>query len=255
MVATPSPINVLLIMDLSDRVKEPGEEGRDLAVVRMVADAFRERCRRVGYPFSRDRLRFQGVRTTVSRSDITVDVGLINDTGEPVVTQIVPRLDRFVNLVSAEYREQFAFVGADLWGYLKDDFGALLRPAPSVNKIVLVTDGYLNFDAKMQLGRPANTSMQVGKLRSMANWKEQFPQYALRGIGRTFDRRFTQILILEIAPKLQPNSVNEMDILKMYWSTFCDSIGIECGNPQERILSNKVPASELKDRLDTFLNN
>lgn len=249
----PPPINAVVVVDLSDRIKAPGQTARDTAVLRVVAAAFKEHCRRVGYPFSSDRFRIQLVRTNVLKNDLTVDVGLLNAArGEPVVTALGPRLKALVDAATEEYLASSDFLGADLWGYFKDDLQPMLKPAPYRNKIILMTDGYLNFEASSERGRPKNTIMRVAALRNSANWRDEFPKYALRGVGRKFEG--SELMVLEIAPKVQPQSVNEGDILKTYWSSFGDSLGLQLGQSENRIFTNAVPLSVLREKLQEYFD-
>ncbi len=247
----PSPLNVVIIDDLSDRISAPTQAARDTAILRLITDAFFDRCRDVGFPFSRDRLRFQGVRTTLLDNDLVVDVQKLNLAGEPVVKTLRPRLATFLSGCLHSYSSQAQFNGADLWGYFKDDMEAVLKPAPFENKIIMFTDGYLNFNSSLQNQRPVNTVMHVAELRHRDDWEKEFPQLALAGVGHKFDR--TQILILELAPKDQPASIHEMDILKTYWAAFCDSLGVDVGAHGARIYANSLQLSAVADKLHEFL--
>ena len=255
--ADPQPLNVIIVSDLSDRLAHPQQRERDRMVLRACTQAFQERCRRVGYPLCKDVIRFQSVRTTPSATDIQVDVGALNAPSpgqdhSPVVTAIGPSLDRFVVTAMKEYDAGFTPEGADLWLYFKDQFGVLLKPGYR-NKVILLTDGYLNFDPATQATRPARTYMQVGRLRVVPDWRTEFPKVALAATGTSFHDRDVEMVVLEVAPKLQPRSIHETEILQRYWTSFCDSIGVQHQPAERSVLTNTTPESEVRRLLTDYL--
>ena len=87
------PINVIVVADLSDRIKSSAQVARDSAVIDAVAQAFNERAKKiVGYPFCEDRIRFQGIRSVASSEDIVVDVGRMNAIGQQPVKELPKQL-------------------------------------------------------------------------------------------------------------------------------------------------------------------
>jgi hypothetical protein len=249
----PPPLNVVVVADMSDRIAVPGQVARDTAIIRIVCNAFQEHARQVGYPFSRDRLRFQAVRTTLLDNDVLVDVGDMNDRHEIVVRHLAERLQQFQRDCAFGYVAQDSYPGADLWGYFKDGFPAVVERAPFQNRVILLTDGYLSFEGAIQAKRPRNTEMNVAELRDKADWQVSFRDMALKGVGQRFPN--TQMMILEVAPKLQPESVHEFDIIRRYWTEWCDSLGIDAGAERPRIFTNNLQLSAIRDKLREFLSS
>jgi len=249
----PPPINVVVVADLSDRIATPEQVVRDTAIIRIVGEVFKEHCRQVGYLFSRDRLRFQGVRTTLLDNDIAIDVGYLNAKNERVVERIDPELTRFRRDCALSYAPQGSYAGADLWGYFKNDLGAVLEREDVLNRVIVLTDGYINFNGEIQAHRPVNTQMRIGELRGKRDWERVFESYALAGVGRRFAN--TELLVLEIAPKGAVQSVHEYDILKRYWTAWADSMGIAMGPDDRNIYTNSLQLSAIRQKVTEFLRN
>ncbi len=248
--AQPAPINLIVVADLSDRIRTSGQIQRDSTIIDEIASAFRRRAQVVGYPYCRDRLRFQGVRSTVTSEDVAVDVGALNDKGIVIVAKLPGYLTSWANQARKFYAAEGPFVGADLWGYIAHDLSAV-RDAKARNKIIVITDGYLNFASGV--ARPRNTEMHVAALRQAgARWETQFPRYALAGVGQRFED--CDLLVLEVAPKDPMRNVTEADILRRYWTAWADTLGMRHeSSPDQAVLLDNAPLSALQGRLDTFL--
>ena len=139
-----------------------------------------------------------------------------------------------------------------LHGTVEKSGRVLLKPGYR-NKVILLTDGYLNFDPATQATRPARTYMQVGRLRVVPDWRTEFPKVALAATGTSFHDRDVEMVVLEVAPKLQPRSIHETEILQRYWTSFCDSIGVQHQPAERSVLTNTTPESEVRRLLTDYL--
>jgi hypothetical protein len=242
-------LNVVVVADLSDRIASPEQVQRDAQVIEAISGAFLKRAEAVGYPFCTDRLRFQGIRSTATSEDLSIDVGALNAHRVVVVKELPDRLASWARRADKLYSTEGPFVGADLWGYVAHDLDAVLvHDGTTRNKLILITDGYLNF--ANGVARPRNTEMRVAALRQAgARWESQFPRYALAGVGRRFED--CDLLVLEVAPKDPMRNVTEADILRRYWSAWADSLGMS--HASSDVYLNNAPLSSLTDRVTAFL--
>lgn len=245
-----TPINVIVVADLSDRITSRAQVARDSAVIDAVADAFRLRAKYVGFPFCEDRLRFQGIRSVAGSEDIVVDVGHMNAIGQQPVKELPKQLQVWGDRARQLYVNDGHFAGCDLWGYVAHDLDAVLVHGKPRNKLIVITDGYLNFAPKV--ARPANTEMHVAALRAAgARWESQFPRYALAGVGRRFED--CDLLVIEVAPKDPLRSVNEADILKRYWTSWAKELGMANADQGDYVLFENAPLSAVQERVKDFL--
>ncbi len=245
-----TPINVIVVADLSDRITSRAQVARDSAVIDAVADAFRLRAKYVGFPFCEDRLRFQGIRSVAGSEDIVVDVGHMNAIGQQPVKELPKQLQVWGDRARQLYVNDGHFEGCDLWGYVAHDLDAVLAHGTPRNKLIVITDGYLNFAPKV--ARPANTEMHVAALRAAgARWESQFPRYALAGVGRRFED--CELLVIEVAPKDPLRSVNEADILKRYWTSWAKELGMANADQGDYVLFENAPLSAVQERVKEFL--
>ncbi len=226
------PLDVLILLDLSDRIApkvHPLQPARDSAVLRAVANAFGDVVRRHGFLYSRDRLRVIYLDAPEGTGEPAVDVAEMNRRRQVVVRELPRTLDRFVIEASAPLFMPKTYTGADFWGWFKDAAVNHLVPSgpsdPTRRIVVIVTDGYLNFSPRVTNHRPPGTQMRIAALRKEKDWRAAFPKYALASVGRKFPG--VSAVLLELAPEDRLVNVAEMEMVRTYWKSWLEDMGIQ----------------------------
>lgn len=258
-VSEPAPINLVIVADLSDRLEDVAQSGRDIVVIRSAVDVLFNQHARRNYDTSKDLVRFQAVRANTIANDIYLDMDELNSRsseasgGQPGWKLVSSEATKFIAHCEESYGAGPDKRGADLWGYFKDNYGPVIRPKPFVNKVIVLTDGYLNFSDRIQRQRPSNTQMQMAKLRlHPADWEQELPKLALAGVGKTFD---ADIMVLEVAPVDALTHPQEPEMLKRYWEAWANSMGMRIKGKDgvARVYLNTLQMSAVSQKIKEFL--
>ena len=234
-----SPVNIIVILDTSDRVSEkknPGQVERDKEIVRSIVNLFDQlvsdhfaTLKMVDPIEHPHRLTFV-VPEQPGRPPIPQHIMkklTIKDQGggkDPFIRQIKVLLEGIDELY-ASVIEQNKFPGTDIWKWF-DDYAKYYLPDGVNNCVICLSDGYLNFDKDIEEVRTPGTYMQVKRLRGLRNWTQEFQ--GLSPIDEDFSAKF---LMIEIALQKKDNDTGveyaeDFDIIKRYWETWFNSMGI-----------------------------
>ena len=166
--------------------------------------------------------------------------------------------------VKSIYSNPLKYTGADIWTFFRDfaerdcikksysengDDGNVFYRCE--NKMIILTDGYLNFDPTIQSKRIAQKScMQVEKLRNDNNWESNFTKYEMDPIPNK-DFKNLDVLMLEINPYEPQLNPTEFPIIEKYWKTWFSDMKVKISNihqVEESIpLINSSVSAFLKD--------
>jgi hypothetical protein len=229
--------NITILLDLSDRVDSAKTDQilRDTSLIKAVLMAFEEQVKNHGYIYSKDKIQVL-VAPQAGNSPINFNPHIdieeeIKNNPSKVIRQTLPDKEtQFLNEVKTIYAHHQKFTGADIWTFFKNTPEQdLIKKSFSEsskdenvyhkfhNKLFILTDGYLNFDAPIQKIRKSdNTAMQMAKLRNDNNWSKNFEKYKLAPINNR-DFSGLEIMLLEIDPQNPEINVNESDIIIKYW--------------------------------------
>ena len=245
------PANIIVLLDLSDRLsiekyKEDAKQQKkdDVNNCTTIINIFQNIVEKQLYGHSKSRLQFF----------IPDQQGFPIDSGYKKALQVfekspIKNFDVFtdfkgdiIGTINELYGEvltapQDKFTGADIWMWFKDEARHHLDPEFQ-NYIICISDGYLDFDEKIQGTRQKpgprkqRTYMVIDDdLRQSDNWKEEISS-KLKMItpeGVNFNQytppvQFTMIGIKSRAPK---HVLHEKDIIKFYWKLWLESMAIE----------------------------
>ena len=258
------PLNIVLVLDLSNRlVKTPGQADKDQEIINAVLDVFEERQKRQAYITSKDILRIviapqpEVPTSTNDRLRIDMDFSKKNGqgTGEGIGRpKFVKNRGIFEKEVEAIYRQALAnpFTGADLYTFFCTELLANFTDPGAPSKVIVLTDGYLEFDRQYLSKRPECTYMrELDKMRAEKDrWKARFDRKKLALCPCTGGNyNGVEVMLLETAPLFKGTSVYEFPMIQHYWKTWFDSMGIDANiEPHD----NQVAG--IKDKIKAFLN-
>ena len=244
-----SPINIIVILDTSNRISEkknPGQVERDKEIVRSIVDLFdglvsdHFATLRMGDPIEYPH------RLTVVVPNQPGGVRPIPDSiltpltiehqrgGRDAFTAQKEAFLKGIDDLYAFVQKQNKFTGSDIWNWFrlnaKYDFREGAR-----NCIICVSDGYLNFDRDIQARRPEGTYMP--SLDS--------PFRPLLPIGENFDDHNAKFMMVGITPLRE---IIHDDIINKYWNTWLNSMGIV-----ETEFIQHLPPNTLKKAIEKFM--
>jgi len=129
--------------------------------------------------------------------------------------------------------------GADIWGFFNTELNSLLKNEENFkNKLIILTDGYMDLDADIAKTRPKDTYMsysQITPLRNKSNWETIYAnnKYGLKPISVNLAP--FEVLVMEVNPHEPSVYTNEFDIIKKYWIEWFSKM---------KINNNIIPTSD-----------
>ena len=229
------PINIIVILDTSDRISNDGQVESDIEIVKEIVAQFDNLVKNhlqqidvsnesIGYAHCLtfvvpDQPKTPPIPPNLIRALEIRDPGAGNGYPEfkshkqSLLAQ-VPKLYDFV--------QQSQQTGSDIWGWFQDEAHDYLRKGYQ-NRIICLSDGYLIFDNDIQVERPKGTCMYVqgGKIdmnKPLVPVDEGFTDYSI------------SFLMVEIDMKDQGDFEN----MKKYWGTWMEKMGIKETNFAKR---------------------
>ena len=239
------PANIIVLLDLSDRVsvEKYGELARkqvndDKDNCITIIKAFDDILRKETYSNSKSQLRFfvpdQKGFPIDSESKKSLRVFGESPIGnaskfDDLEIGITNTIDRLYTKVLTTPEENFT--GVDIWGWFKDKAQRYLKPEFR-NYIICLSDGYLDFDGDIQDNRDNGTFIIINdELRKSDDWEEKVRgEYKLL---RPPEVDFSQypatvkFLMFGIKDRTSKGSLRDREILKAYWEPWLESMGIE----------------------------
>lgn len=242
---TPAPhvLNIIVILDTSDRVSHPGQIERDTKIVEKIVAQF---VKVVKDHINRSKgLAYEGSLAVVVPNQPAVpliewqimekltipdpkDWNSIREMEESLEQQ----KNELLNAISQLYEVvvQHNQTGSDIWEWFKDEADRNIKKGTF---IICLSDGYLNFDRKFEVRRLPGTYMQVRNLRDDPNWQQRIHDgKGLQpiGDGDKFSSRNVKFLMLEIVPQKDEYGIpyqRDFEIIKEYWKKWLNDMGIK----------------------------
>jgi len=255
------PLNIIIVLDLSDRlVKTQGQAEKDKVILRGILEDFEKFAKLKAFLTSKNRISVLvaaqpdvGAYPVDSmRIDMTTRLGTDKEVGFPLFKK---RKEAFLRALNKLYAEALSspFTGADIYTFLCTDYPQSYMLNGYRNKVIILTDGYLTFDAKYSAQRPKGTYMRELKAMREAKdkWREYFDKNNLKLTpcgSKNYVR--TELMLIETAPLNKGTSVYEYDIVKHYWKTWLDASGLRNAS----IEKHDALTDNIKEKITRFLS-
>lgn len=241
------PISIAIVLDLSDRIKVKGQIEKDKAIIQSILNEFQARQKRQGYLLSKDKLSLH----IADQAHSTQSVGpsgiiMMQKKSFPEYEKLHSAFKKEVNRVyQMAINEKKS--GADIYTSFCTNLPQYFRKSNSLNKIIIITDGYLLFDKEYLRNRPKCTYMRkLEELRARKNkWKNYFESEKLH-LCPCDDGQLSKnisVLMLEVAGKNKVESPFEYNIINHYWSTWFSQMKIPATILNYSINENDVSAA------------
>ena len=256
--------NIVVLLDLSNRIEKDKQSDKDLELINTILNVFQNAQKEFGYQFSKDKLSVKickqknnKVELNINAGDIIIDMDRQNS-GNMNFPNFCKQKDAFNTSINQLYDyaiENESFYGADIWNFFNGEMTSLLKESNDKekfkNKVIILTDGYLNFESNIERKRPRGTYMRgYYKMRNNKKWKEVFDDRDYKLNPHSHDYYDTEVMVLEVDPKKPTVYTNEFDILANYWETWFDDMGIK-----SNVYSRSKPIKDLVPLLKNNLYN
>ena len=239
--APPKAVNIIVILDTSNRVsktKHPGQVERDKEIVRSIVDLFHQlvvdhfETLKLGDTIKHPhRLTFvvpDQPRVPSIPQSIMKKLTIENQRGgmDTFIKQketLLEGIDELYQFV----QQQNQFTGADIWNWFRADAAYYFKDDAN-NRLVCLSDGYLNFDEDIEEKFPKGRYMEVSKLRDNPKWTQKFQ--GLLPIKKDFSPYNAKFLMVEITLQSDLKTgviyTQDFEIIEKYWNTWLNSMGI-----------------------------
>lgn len=261
---TPSqdkPLNIVVLLDLSDRLLNDNQISRDVEVVKMIWNYFNRIIELRMYLFSEDR--FSIVSAPQSKPFTTKELNVFMDIiPSEKKSDTLSHLNEVVeNFLLDVYKKdnfplnKIEFVGADIWSFMNNSYKDYYSDN-YINYIFVITDGYLDFEPSYP--RPENKSHQyfsmqfLNKLR-VDNFKEKIKSLGYGIMSTNSKYNDVRVMMLEVKPKNNPTFLNEEELIMTIWKNWFSDMGcsrFEFTQYHNSILQDK---SKLEVKINKFL--
>ena len=260
---TQRPLNLLVLLDLSDRLTTPEQINRDTQLLHHIYRLFHNRVRQQLYINSTDRLQIllapqrslpvqtenMETRLRVYLPDVPMkERAAFLRTHEPL---FFSRIDSLYHIATTG-RKPEAYSGSDIWKFFDQHLNLYLRrDTNAVNKIIILTDGYFDFellkDKKQKGCRYSYSELLMRQARTGTIPLQQlFDSCGLLPV--TLNQPNISVMVTEISPKTA--GAGETRILKTMWGSWLKAMHI--GSYQ---LAEKSELNEVKEQISTFIGN
>lgn len=251
--ASPTFQNVIVLLDLSDRITLAGQLDKDQEIIKAVLDVFQDNQRKFGFINSKDRLRVAiapepGV-TAIANDRLIIDMSTTVKGKKVTQSKGKPAFDEMREEFEAELSDLYTKAsenlntGADIYTWFCTNLPvSYLTNSNEATKVIVLTDGYLYFNKVFEKKKPKGSYMREKEVAAQRKSEDPEGYYkkkklALKACSRDLEN--IEVLFLEIAPKFQGESVNEFDIVSHYWSEWFSAMNVKAEiYPQNHQVSN-----------------
>lgn len=259
-----TPVNIIVIIDTSDRVskeKHPDQRERDISILKEIINQFYKQVQPYiegGGSIPPYRLTFaipEQPKVSDPPNEIVNKLTIEAPKDRNGNQEFQNRKEELINAISELYDhvQQHPQTGSDIWDWFRS------KAAPSFsknhqNRIICISDGYLNFDSAIEDKRGKGTKityMRVGALRDdpEAVKKIKNKNEGLSPVGNFGDFNI-KFLMLEIRLREEDGvkHFQDFDIIRAYWETWLNAM-----NVQDTKFFEQLGAGGLKNEIEKFI--
>jgi len=222
------PINYTLILDLSDRVLNSNQLSYDIEQIKTMFGKFKQKAKQNLIITSKDRFIVKIIPQKNSPLDVNyyenalqlrLDQISIKDKNnklnhlEDQLPVILKKLEK-----EAKYgKNDYDYAGVDMWLFLKENQDNLAFSAYK-NTIVIMTDGYLDFESNVQVMQKENrfTSTRFISRLNSDTWKKDANDKDYGILPISIKNNATWIITGLKSKK--PNDLMQLSKLKYFWT-------------------------------------
>ena len=282
-VAVVKPANIVVVLDVSDRLKKDKQIEKDIKIIRYIVARFQETFVKTHLAKGRKAGPYRH-RLTFAVPEQPVPIPKLSVSEQPTAEQSVPEHPQPYKVPSAilqklkirdsrrmiglrEFQlkrdlllqgidELYEFVqkdnpytGADIWKWFQMDAVHYLRK-DFHNYIICISDGYLKFTPEIEKRLDPGRFIEIGKWRKKPNWKEYITP--LLSIGKNFSGYDITFMMMEINLHRDPETGTtfpyDLEIMLEHWKPWLGLMKIK-----DHRFEQQVPQEVLGDLISSFL--
>jgi hypothetical protein len=234
-----SGYNIIILADLSDRLLAKEQMHRDSALLHTIFETYVKLARQRYFIHSKDRLQILAApQKTLPAATEEIERQLRFDMGAVPIKEkakwLTAKQNFFDSLAGNLYymaaagRQSSDYAGSDIWKFFDQYLDAyLVKDNHTLNKIVVLTDGYFDFESlkdKKKAGcRYSYSSELMQQARTKGtNWARVFDTCGLIPVRLP---KNTEILVAELSPK--NSHPQEEDIIAALWKKWLSESGVK----------------------------
>lgn len=231
----PTYYNIILVLDLSSRLKEAGQIQRDKQVISLILDLFEQRQRQLAYTSSQDKLTiaYQGPNLGLAglAQNLHIDMkGANKPKFELAKEELLSTIDQ---LYAAA--EKGVFFDFDYWSFFRDNISSYLEPQGQrvqfKNKCVVLSNGY--FVPGNAEVRPLGTCFQPRMLEQLrkvqGDWEQAIDNGSVTRLlpHEHLDFGNLEVAMLEVCPENPTSNLYETAFLERLWGDWFTKMGVD----------------------------
>lgn len=255
--ASIKPSNYTIVLDLSDRLLEPGQTAKDIAIIEEAFIKFELIARKSLILTSKDRFIIKlipqrGSKLNWNLYENKLQISLDKIEAKDKNTMLIALKDSIHQILENMYKEAYHgskssdYFGVDIWEYLHNNSKSL-TPDDYNNTVFIITDGYFDFENNhhvLQEGNKSTNTSFIDKLNNN-NWKEESEKKQI-GLIPIKVHPETKYIIAGVSSK-KNGDVLQIEKLEYFWTKWLIESGIKSekkiviiANSSEIDLKNKI---------------
>ncbi len=256
----PKPSNYTVVLDLSDRLLESRQFDKDIAIIEEAFKKFESAALKNLILSSKDRFSVKlipqrGSKLNWNLYENKLQISLDKIESKDKNKQLVALKNSLHQILTTMYKEAYHgpkstdYFGVDIWEYLHNNSNTL-SPIKYNNTVVIITDGYFDFENNNHIIKDGNKYTNTNFLTKLTtlNWKEVAEKEKIGLIPIKINVE-TKFIIAGINSK-KTNDVLQIEKLEYFWSKWLLESGIKSNNrivfipnSSELDLKNKIQES------------
>jgi hypothetical protein len=231
------PSNYTVVLDLSDRILLPEQLDKDFYLIEKYFNTFQKKARRNLVLGSKDRFSVRIIPQKGSPLNIDHYEDLLqiylDETEVQTKNKALMELSQSLHKVLENLKKDALYTksskkyfGVDIWAYLHDNGKGLSKP-DFENKVLVLTDGYFDFESQAHVIQDKNqyTSTRFLNELSTSNWKQisESKEYGLLPIQL---EKNTKWIIAGISGK-KNNDILQTEKITYFWKKWLNQSGVD----------------------------
>jgi hypothetical protein len=230
------PENYVVLLDLSDRILVPEQLDKDFALIETTFKSFEKQARQNLVISSKDRFSIKIIPQKNSPLNVNYYEDLLqlylDEMEVTVKNQSLQSLSKsFPKILENLKKEALygttsnAYFGVDIWAYLHDN-GMGLSKSGYENKILILTDGYFDFESQAHVIQDKNqyTSTRFLNELTTPDWK-QISESKAYGLLPIQLEKNTKWIVAGISGK-KANDILQTEKITYFWKKWLKQSGV-----------------------------
>lgn len=229
-------INYTVVLDLSDRILLPEQLDKDFYLIEKYFKAFEENSRRNLVLTSKNRFSVKIIPQKNSPLNVDhyedllqiyLDETNVKDKDKSLLalSQSLPKVLKTLKKEALFGKVSNAYFGVDIWAYLHDSGMGLSKPGYS-NTVLVLTDGYFDFESQTHVIRDKNqyTSTRFLNELTSTDWKQisETKKYGLLPIQL---EKNTKWIVAGLSGK-KANDIFQTEKITYFWKKWLTQSGV-----------------------------